>query len=248
MKNFLAGFLALVLCAGLTVPAFAADSDFVIEDGVLVEYLGSSIDGVMNPPPGEDIVIPNGVTEIGAYAFHDRNVSSVVISNGVTIIGMRSFAYSSVSSLIISDSVTQIGADAFEHCDYLTTVTIPGSVATISDGAFELCCGLTSAIICDGVKEIGAGAFSYCAKLASVTIPSSVTEIGEEAFEGCDNLTIHGKAGSYAERYARENSIPFVEAGAANPSPDPEPAPTPDTVPTPTPSFTDTPAWCAKEA
>ncbi len=251
-KRVLTLFLALAMCFGLAVPAFASSGDFVIEKGVLTKYNGpGSLHAMIEEErtdPGGDIVIPGGVIEIGEYAFQACTADSITIPKGVTTICTRAFAYAYVPIIIIPDSVTQIGVAAFDHCDLLTTVTIPGSVATISDGAFELCCGLTSAIICDGVKEIGAGAFSYCAKLASVTIPSSVTTIGEDAFEGCDNLTIHGKAGSYAERYARENSIPFVEAGAANPSPDPEPAPTPDTVPTPTPSFTDTPAWCAKEA
>jgi hypothetical protein len=36
-----------------------------------------------------------------------------------------------------------------------------------------------------------------------------VTSIGIYAFEWCDALVIHGVADSEAERYARENNIPF---------------------------------------
>ena len=235
-KRLSAWFLALALCLGLVVPAFAADSDFVIENGVLSEYNGPGSEAD-NYGPGENIVIPNGVTEIGEFVFRACNASSITIPNGVTTIGSRAFAYSSISSLIIPSSVTQIGPAAFEHCDYLTTVTIPGSITTITDGMFVLCYGLTSVTICDGVTEIGGNAFfscenltcvtipssvttigeqafCYCKSLTNITIPSSVTTIGAEAFGECDSLTIYGKQGSYAEQYAKANGIPFV-AGAA---------------------------------
>ena len=51
---------------------------------------------------------------------------------------------------------------------------------------------------------------SVCSGLTSVTSPDSVTTIGEYAFNGCTNLTIYGKAGSEAEKYAKEREIPFV--------------------------------------
>ena len=50
-----------------------------------------------------------------------------------------------------------------------------------------------------------------CSSLKSITIPESVTSIGERAFDECkrENLTIKGYAGSYAEKYAKENGISF---------------------------------------
>jgi len=44
----------------------------------------------------------------------------------------------------------------------------------------------------------------------SVTIGYSVTSIGDGAFRYCKNLTIYGFFNSYAETYAKNNSIPFV--------------------------------------
>jgi hypothetical protein len=42
-----------------------------------------------------------------------------------------------------------------------------------------------------------------------VTIPASVTKIGPYAFQKCAGLTIHAPAGSYAEQYAKKNSVKF---------------------------------------
>jgi hypothetical protein len=75
---------------------------------------------------------------------------------------------------------------------------------------FDGCTSLTSVTIPDSVTSIGYRAFCHCTSLTSVTIPDSVTSIGDWAFDGCENVTIKGKAGSYAETYAKSEEIPFV--------------------------------------
>ena len=85
--------------------------------------------------------------------------------------------------------VTSIGRKTFSDCSGLTSVTIPGSVASILDEAFYGCNGLTSVTICNGVTSIGYSAFQNCSGLTSVTIPDSMTSIGNMTFSGCSGLT-----------------------------------------------------------
>ena len=53
--------------------------------------------------------------------------------------------------------VTSICSSAFYQCDSLTEVTIPNSVTSIGNGAFNGCTGLKNLIIEDGEKELTLG-------------------------------------------------------------------------------------------
>ena len=139
----------------------------------------------------EEVEIPDTVTEIGNYAFHNfRKVKKINIPNSVTNIGECAFYWcDSIISITIPDSVISIGNRAFESCNSLTSITIPNSVTSIEGRAFFYCSSLTSITIPNSVTSIGGNAFENCSSLTSITIPNSVTSIGGNAFENCSSLT-----------------------------------------------------------
>lgn len=98
----------------------------------------------------------------------------------------------------------------YRPIDPSNTLTLPASLQTIEEEAFQGVQGVTHVIIPDGVTSIGARAFDDC-YFCTVEIPASVTSIGEGAFaEG--NVTIYGYGGSAAQRYAAaHDGIEFVQ-------------------------------------
>jgi hypothetical protein len=89
-------------------------------------------------------------------------------------------------------------------------VSIPGSVKAIADQVFYQCANLCYVTLAEGVEYISNLAFANCERLREVIIPESVTYIADNTFENDEKLTIKGIAGSYAEQFAKEHSIPFV--------------------------------------
>ena len=128
------------------------------------------------------------------YAHHlylnDEEVLDLVIPEGATSIGDFAFeGCTNLASVTIPNSVTSIGDYAFDGCTGLTSIDVPNSVTSIGDFSFEDCSGLASVIIGNSVTSIGTSAFESCTSLTSVTIPNSVTSIVSSSFENCSSLT-----------------------------------------------------------
>ena len=95
----------------------------VIAEGI------TKVDGFWECSNLTSVTIPNGVTEIGRFAFLScGNLISVAIPGGVTSIGNQAFGYcGSLTRVFIPKSVTQIGTWVFDSCRNLTDVYYFGS-------------------------------------------------------------------------------------------------------------------------
>lgn len=83
-----------------------------------------------------------------------------------------------IPSTIKGYKITTIGELAFD-CSSVKTVTIPNTVTTIENYAFNQCSLLTSILIPESVKTIGGHVFNECTSLTSVSLPNSITSLGE---------------------------------------------------------------------
>ena len=133
-----------------------------------------------------------GTGEMKNYNFtltpwrsYRSDILMVIIKDGVTSIGNYAFFDCSALSFVsIPNSVTSIGANAFLGCTSLTAVEISDNVTSIGNSAFRDCTGLTSVTIGSGVKKIGNFAFSCGVNLSSINVNMNIPiEIDESVFE-----------------------------------------------------------------
>ena len=89
----------------------------------------------------EEIVIPDGVTDIPDGAFYDCHaLANIEFSKNLTSIGKYAF-YSchALENIVIPEGVTEIGDAAFYGCNYADEIVIASSVKRIGNNAFALC-------------------------------------------------------------------------------------------------------------
>ena len=210
MKRVLSFLLALsILCSlfiGVEFSAYAADTktgscgenvtySFDDNTGTLtLSGAGNMYDGYPEFTYNEEIkavVVDDGVTSIGAYAFSEcGNLTSVAIGGTVMSIGDNAFYNcTSLAEVDLPAGLVRIGDNAFDSCCSLTNMNIPDSVIYIGKLAFCNCDSLISVDIPNGITTIGDSVFSGCHSLKTVNIPSSVTSIDDGAFDGCSSLT-----------------------------------------------------------
>ena len=94
-----------------------------------------------------------------------------------------------ITYVVIEPGITSISSYAFWHCHALITVTIPDTVTTIGESAFNECWALENIQLPSGITEIPKNAFTYCTSLAQLTLPENLKTIGDYAFQGCQKLS-----------------------------------------------------------
>lgn len=138
----------------------------------------------------ENIVMPASLKIIEYYAFgRCTNLKNIIIPNSVETIDICAFQMcSNLKSINLPDSLLTIGTKAFENCSSLETITIPKQVTVINDKTFSGCSNLREITLPEGLDSIGGMAFNACTLLEKLSIPDTVTYIGSEAFYWCRNL------------------------------------------------------------
>lgn len=102
------------------------------------------------------------------------------------------YYYKISSTLIIPEGCREIGMQAFQDCNVLERLKIPGSVKSIGVWSFLRCYGLREVVISESREEvtIDYSAFYLCKNLKKVIIPRNVVKIGGLAFLSCENAEI----------------------------------------------------------
>ena len=189
-------FLFLVMM--LMPMAVMADEDGKCGDNVDFFYQESTHSLVIaGNGPMWDFTI-NGQPSMPWFKFH-TSIETIIVQEGVTSIGDYAFYIcEALKSITICDDVASIGTDILDGCKSLTSIVVEdenkvydsreGCNAIIETSSNKLIAGCKTTVIPDGVKSIGDKAFSGCSGLTDINIPASVTSIGKGAFMNCSGL------------------------------------------------------------
>lgn len=130
--------------------------------------------------------IPN-YTAASATPWYDyigsdrqRIPARLVLEEGVTEIGNYAFSSCCITDVSISSTVGSIGEHAFEKCQMLTSVVIPESVTDLGPFCFSRISSLTSVTLSEGLKSMAGDAFNLSG-LQTLHLPASLTEISGDA-------------------------------------------------------------------
>ena len=188
------------------------DSHFIIEDGVLLQYMGND----------SKLIIPNDVTEIRGNPFLGRKeFETIEIPSTLVKIPELIFSCCQAKEIIVAesnpkyytkdgclidketgtlvwgyaaieiprdDSIRKIGPNAFCYRDDLENIVIPDNITSIGNEAFIGCCNMKYVLMSDAVKEIGMQAFYNCVSLSQVRLSASLSRLETNTFAFCTSL------------------------------------------------------------
>jgi len=91
-----------------------------------------------------DLILPDTITEIGAYAFGNTGLIKFTVPAELTIINSDAFSgCTSLETVNFNDKISSINMRAFKDCSSLKFIVFPKSLTEIKKSAFENCNNLS---------------------------------------------------------------------------------------------------------
>ena len=114
----------------------------------------------------------------------------------------------------IPDNVRSVGKYAFALNDTVKTVRLSKNCQGIGKGAFYKCTALET-VYAESAVSLSDSAFEGCSSLKEIHLGKGLKSAGRHVFDKCFQLTVMGVQGSFAQKYANENSLFFKAEGSA---------------------------------
>ena len=146
-------------------------------------------------PLSAELVLPPNLKDIGAACFYNSGVKGAVsipgsvnietntdISNGKFQKSGSIFYGTDITSLTFGDGIEYIGDNFAKDCKHLTSVTIPSSVKSIGECAFQST-ALTQYPAMDGVTTVGRLAFADVKTFTNDIVLSENVSYGNGVFQ-----------------------------------------------------------------
>lgn len=130
----------------------------------------------------------------GAVYVDDVVVPESIVNSSnqvIPVVGVNANAFSDcteLKSVTLPSSVKTIGDYAFDTCESLETVVMPG-VETIGNWSFRNCYKLKDLVLPEGLKSIGNYCFDKNYECTVVELPSTITNLGGYVWEGNPQIT-----------------------------------------------------------
>lgn len=200
----LAAWAEAAQTAGASVQVMTAESSMVMAaDGNTSGTCGDNLtwtlaDGVLTISGSGAMTDYNGSSSLPTWDDKKTDITSVVINEGVTSIGDYAFYnYTGLISVTIPAGMTSIGEGAFRECKKLTDITIPASVKNIGDSAFYTCSKLTTVTMQGDPPNLGGNyVFADCAFMRfnnrGIHVPKGRAQDYKDAWKNLENyITDH---------------------------------------------------------
>jgi len=124
------------------------------------------------------------------YSGDEQSVSIPATLDGHLVVSIEFHGFAScisIESLTLPDSLMSIGDAAFNGCSF-KSITLPDNIQSIGKDAFSANSSLEYVKLPQNLQSIGESAFYNCSSLKSITLPENIQSIAEDAFNGCDSL------------------------------------------------------------
>ncbi len=196
----LAAVMVLSLCPTLNLWAGAEEMpvyDIVHTFSSGKIYFNSGTGTIVGAQVSGEVEIPgqiqgHDVLVIGDHAFSnfmgDNPITAVTVPEGVVTIEPAAFNYcQQLREIQLPGSLRSIGGTCFGNT-ILREVTIPEGVESMGDEVFYNCRSLKRVSLPDSLVQMGIGTFYQCGGLESVRLPATMTRIENSTFKACEKL------------------------------------------------------------
>lgn len=173
--------IALALALVASAGVLSAKAVYIEQDGVRY-YWNNTKTNVEVTTPAKGSAYVGDITIPSTITYEEKELS---------VTAVRSSAFSEntyLTSVTLPESVTSIGDYAFDSCEGIKKVTMPG-VKTIGHWAFRNCYELETLDFSDKLESIGNYCFDKILKITSITLPETTTNLGGYVFEGNPQIT-----------------------------------------------------------